>query len=222
MSMFSTKNEVVFGAPLRADFLPDQIRARKANKRSERNMVRAIVVTALLCASALVGMSSFENTSAVALSSQNDKLAQALAKQAQYAGLSSMIGNIKVHSAANAIIGYNDVDWGAIVAQLKAGLVSGDSLASVTLNTMAASSADASTVPQTVPGQVGSLNLSVSVQDLKTLAAWMRTLPRVAGYLDDKLVSVNETNSGYTAQLTMALGTEILAKMQNSTEGAVK
>lgn len=222
MSIFSPKKQVVYGAPLRADFLPASIRIRKANERSQRGMVRAMVLVFLVCSGGFVGMAMAENAATDAMQSQNLKLSAALAKQTQYQQLNLVLAGLKLHSYANSVIRYDQVNWSQVVNQLSAGLPSGAQLASVSLNSLTTSSADQATVPLNYAGESASLNIAVAVGSLRDISSWLDYLPRVTGYQDAKLVSVAVNKTGYTGQLVITMNSDVLAKTGTSVRAATK
>jgi Tfp pilus assembly protein PilN len=222
VSIFSPKKQIVYGAPLRADFLPASIRIRKANERSQRGMVRAMVLVSLICSGVFVGMTMAENAATEAMQSQNLKLSAALAEQAKYQQLNFMLAGLKLHSYANSVIHYDQVNWSHVVNQLSAGLPNGAELASVSLNSLTASSADQAAVPLNYAGESASLNIAVSVGSLRDISNWLDYLPRVTGYQDAKLVSVAVNKTGYTGQLVITMNSDVLAKTVNSVKAATK
>jgi len=220
MSIFSPKKAVVYGAPLRADFLPESIKVRKANERSQRGMVRSIVAVTLICAGVYVGMTMAENSATEAMQNENVKLSTAMAQQTKYQQLNLTLAGLKLHSYANTVIHYDQVNWSQVVGQLSAGLPSGAELSSVSLNSLTTSSADQAAVPLNYAGESASLNVAISVGNLREVASWMDYLPRVTGYQDAKLISVAINKTGYTAQLNITMNENVIAKIGTSVKAA--
>ncbi|MBI5162225.1 MAG: hypothetical protein HY996_12565 [Micrococcales bacterium] len=202
---------VAMSASPRARLLPPEVGAAR-RKRSVRNRAWAGVVVVLLIVLAASGGSFFYAGSATAKLLAAQAESQTLnAKLAGFGDVKAAQGRIATLTAAQAVGGAADVDWASYIAQLKANLPAGVSLANVTITSAGISDALVSTDVASTVAPTATIAFSAKSAKLPVLPDWIDGLSKLPGYITAVPRSVSSEDSGYTATVEMVIGPDALS-----------
>ena len=113
-----TKDIFVAGEP-RVQLLPPSVRLREKNRETRRLLVLLIVLALDDVGGGMTWGYARSIQAAIALSQAQDRTAQLLVQQAEYADAARMAGLVAATEEAQRMLTAGEVDWAAVMADLK-------------------------------------------------------------------------------------------------------
>lgn len=202
---------VAMSASPRARLLPPEV-GQARRKRSVRNRAWAgVVVMLLLVLGATGGSFLYAGTATAKLLAVQAESQTLNAKLAGFGDVKSTQGRIATLTAAQTVGGAADVDWAGYIAQLKANLPAGVSLANITITSVGVSDPLASIDVAGSVAPTATIAFSAKSAKLPVLPDWIDGLSKLPGYVTAVPRSVSSDAGSYTATVEMVVGPDALS-----------
>jgi hypothetical protein len=191
------------GAP-RVDLLPPEVHAGKRAKSLQRGLRLGVFAVVALVVAATGGAWFLAFVAHGNLVSAQERTAELLLLQTEFAEVRDVKTNVAVAQAAQQVGVSTEIDWKSYILQLQATLPAG-----VAINTVDSSSASPVTdfAQSEIPlegGRIGTLTFSASSPTLPSIPTWLNGISTMTGFVDAVPNSVNlEVDGTYTASITM-------------------
>ena len=193
---------VVGGIP-RIDLLPPEVRAR-LRSRTLRRGLGVLVVAVVLATGAGTALAVLNAAaSAGALTAEQERSQQLLAQQLEFVEVTKL-ANAKAGIEQAQLVGAStEILWPAYIDAIRATLPPGAAIGTLTVTasspiTLVAQPA----LPLQLP-RVATVQLTVDAADLATVSAWIAQLPALPGFADATLTSIERTEAGVKANVTI-------------------
>jgi hypothetical protein len=219
----SAKNPVrdlhVAGEP-RVQLLPPSVRLQE-KARETRRMLVLLVLLALSVVAAGLTLGFFRQAQTAAdLASAQERTAQILADQQQYAEASQLSGLVTTTEAAQKLLTAGEVDWAAVVGALRAYLPEGAVFQGAELV------APAPWEPALVPegplraSRVATVMLTLRSDDYSQAAAFVAAVQKAESVADVRIVSSAQDAGQYVTTVAITLNDSVLTTRFDDTDDA--
>lgn len=208
--------KVDVGAVPRVNLMPPSVEADRRMRRGVR-MAGTAVVLSVIVAGVAVGLSGYvAMQSAATLLAENDRTADLLTTQTEYAEVARAIGATDTVRNAQALLGADDVQWAPFIGRLSALLPEGSRFSNVAIQavtplaglTDATTAGAATTVDPTVTAAAA---ITVRTTDLAVVDAWITQVVAVEGIRGATVTNVTMTDGTYDATVAVTVGNEVLS-----------
>lgn len=211
------RTRVEVGGVPRVNLMPPSVEADRRMRRGVR-MAGAAVVLSVVVAGAAVGFSGYvAMQSAGTLLAENDRTADLLSTQTEYADVARAIAATDTVRNTQALLGADDVQWAPFVGGLSALLPEGSRFSNVSIQAVtplagltdaATADAGATTADPTVTAAAA---ITVRTGDLAVVDAWIKKIVAVEGIRGATVTNVTMTDGVYDATVAVAIGDEVLS-----------
>ena len=204
-----TKDVFVAGEP-RVQLLPPSVRLREKNRETRRLLVLLIVLALAVVGGGMTWGYARSFQAAIALSEAQDRTAELLAQQAEYADAARMAGLVAVTEEAQRMLTAGEVDWAAVMADLKSYAPAEAQFTGATLT------APAPWEPDLVPEgplraqRVATVELMISSASYANAAAFVAAVRLNPVVADVTIKSSTSEGAGYITTVSLTLNSTVL------------
>lgn len=216
--MSSTRGLLAIGGFPAADLLPPLERIRLRQRAAIRGMLRAMLVLAVLTGVATLGVSGLALDAELRLQGERDRSAALLAAQLEYAEVQAKQGVLVEVSNARTGVTAGELDWSALLAEIRGVLPAGVTVVAVDGRLTATDVFGALPAGETGPAEpeplrqdsIGSFRLTASSPTVPDIKAWLASLETLTGFAGiAPPASVVEAQDGsYTVTIEVLLNTD--------------
>ena len=215
--------QLAIGGEPRIDFLPLEIKQRKANRRSRRSLVVLVVVVIGVCVAGYVGAAGLAATSQAELDAARARTAKLLADQGQFSEAQSVNSDRDSAQAAAKVGSGNEILWKGYLAAIIKALPADSDITQLEIDSLSAEElAPVSTVPLEKP-RVTTITFDVATSSMSRASQLVDVLTDLPGYADATITDlVKVENEPLTATVVLHLNAEaferrLLAPLPDST-----
>lgn len=212
MAKSSSKNQLEYGAPPRANFLPPKVKPKLSpEKRSENTLSRYVIYVFALCFSVYLWMSVTAFAGSQAITDNRIRIIEIKSEKASFSDVRQLDSELARAKKAYGIATYPTVMWRPIADELIASLPAGGRFIQLDIRALASGEnlgTDSGLVKSSTA--IASLEMQVNMPTLDAIEVWLNNLKTVSGYSSAKLKSVSLANAKYVAQVTMDLEQSIM------------
>jgi hypothetical protein len=191
MSTKSSQQLELGGMP-RVDLLPASTREALRRRPIVRRLIRGLVALTVVVALAIAGSVYLALTAQAELRAENDRTVALLAQQAEFAEAQSIDATLDEITASRQVAMTAEIDWEALLDEIRATLPSGVSLVSIDgeLTSRAAFGAYASEFSGQLGAEpeplrrnsIGSFRITASSTTVPDVKAWLEDLESITGF----------------------------------------
>lgn len=202
----------------RVDLLPPATRDAIRRRPIVRRLVIAVIGVALIVGVAVAGASVLAFAANALLAAERDRSELLLAQQLEFAEARSIASALDESEAARQVATSAEVDWEALLAEIKATLPAGVQLISVdgTITSSGAVGAggaegDATTEPEPLrQDSIGSFRINATSPTVPDVQAWLNDLESVTGFagIAPPVSVVGSEGASYTVTIEVLLNDE--------------
>jgi len=175
---------LVIGGLPRIDFLPLEVKQRKANRRSRRSLVFLVLAVVAVCITGYVFSAGVAVSSQAELDSARAETARLLAEQGKYSEANSVASNRDAAINAAKVGSATEVLWKPYLADLMKVLPSDAKLSAITVNSQSSLElAPVSNVLLEKP-RVATINFTVTSDSLTEAGQIVERLKKLRGFAD--------------------------------------
>jgi hypothetical protein len=205
-------NTNVGGAP-RVDLMPPEIRLKRSQLRVRRSLRLVLVGVLVVVVAACLGTWALGTVAQTSLSAAQAQQQQLVAQQATYSDVTSVKSGIALIKAGQKVGASTEIDWAAYLTKLQATLPAGVTFSSVTITSATPLTAQAQSTTPLEGARVATIVFTVSSPTLPSIPTLLDGLKTLPGFVDATPGSVATAGAGagYTANVTMHIGTEAFA-----------
>jgi len=199
------------GGPPRVDLMPPEIRLRRLQLRTRRSLRLALFGVLVVVVAACAGtwaLNGLAQAGLVEAAAQQQGLA---AEQAKYSDVTIVNESIKLVQAGQIVGDSSEIDWQKYLTKLQATLPEGVTLTTVTVDSATPLKSYAQTTTPLQGGRIATLEFTASSATLPSIPLWLNGLKTLPGFVDATPGSVDLTDAGYTADVTMHINADALA-----------
>lgn len=210
MSRQAPSTLVVGGVP-RVDLLPPEVRARYRSRSLRRRLGALVVAVAAVTGGGIALATVLSISADAALAAEQQRTQDLLAQQLEFVEVTQLKSESVAIEQARMVGASTEILWPQYLAAVRATMPEGTALAVLGVQS---SSPIASIEQPSVPLQqprVASIRLGVTAPDLATVAAWIAALPGLTGYADATLGSIEPSDAGVLANVTVNITAEAFA-----------
>jgi len=202
---------LVIGGEPRIDFLPLEIKQRKANRRSRRSLIFLVLIVIVICIGGYVASAGLAAQSQADLDAARAQTQVLLQQQGEYSIAETTATEIEAVKGAQLVGTATEVLWKDYIAELKDAVPSGAKMTQFTVDSLnAIDLVPTVTVPLEQP-RVGTVTFIVTSSTLGRFDKLSENLKEVRGFADATIVAISgsDTDNGqYAANVTFHFNTE--------------
>lgn len=212
------------GAPAlpQVNLLPPEVRSRRALGRTKARLAVGVVLVLLAVALAYVFASLAKAQAATDLADAQDEAQRLVARQAEFAEVPLVKGQISLAEQALQLAMANEVLWPKYLQAIQAVQPAGVSLLQLTTEMPGPSDAGIPSASPLDAPSVGSIGFTAQAGTLPDLAAWMDALDGIAGFNDATLSTATLTDDegvvSYEIAATIRVDESVFAGRFSTTE----
>ena len=200
------------GGPPRVDLMPPEIRLRRSQLRTRLLLRLALLGVFVVVAAACAGTWAFNGLAQTTLSATQAQQQALVAEQAKYAKVTTMKESIALIKAGQIVGDSSEIDWQSYLTKLQATLPVGVALSTVTVDSATPLKSYAQTMTPLQGGRIATLQFTASSVTLPSIPVWLNGLRSLPGFVDATPGSVTLSGKGYTADVSMHINADALAK----------
>lgn len=209
---------VQLGSFPRVDLLPPATRDAIRRRPIVRRLVIGVIGVALVVVVVAAGASVLAFAANALLAAERDRSELLLAQQAEFAEARSIAGALAESEAARQVGTSAEVDWEALLAEIKATLPAGVQLVSVDANITASDAVGAGSTGGGGPTEpeplrqhsIGSFRINATSPTVPDVQAWLNDLEGVTGFagIAPPVSVVGSEGASYTVTIEVLLNDE--------------
>lgn len=201
--------QLVIGGEPRIDFLPIEIKQRKANRRSRRSLVVLVVVVIGVCIAGYVASAGLAVTSQGELDAARLRTGQLLAEQGKYVEAQSVTTDRDAALAAAKVGSGNEILWKGFLAALVKTLPSDSDITELEIDSLSSQElTPTSTVPLEKP-YVTTIGFGVETSSISRASELVDVLRDLPGFADATITDVTKVDDQpFTAKVVLHLNSE--------------
>ena len=206
---------LLIGGEPRIDFLPLEIKQRKANRRSRRSLVFLVLVVIVICVGGYVASAGLAAQSQAELDAARAQTQVLLQQQGEYSVAETTATEIEAAKGAQLVGTATEVLWKEYIAEIKGELPTGTKMVSFTVDSLNVLELEPTVVTPLEQRRVGTVNFIVSAKSLAQIDSLSENLKDVTGYADATVVAVagSDIVSGtYVANVTFHFNPDAYAR----------
>jgi len=213
------------GAAPRVDLMPPEIRVKRSQLRTRRSLRLALFGVFVLVVVACGGTWAWNALAQTSLATAQTEQQNLVAEQAKYSKVTTLQNAITLIKAGQVVGDATEIDWQDYLTKLQATLPAGVSLVTVTIGTADPMTAYAQSTTPLEGDRIATLAFTASSPTLPSIPVWLDGLKTLPGFVDATPGQVSLAQNGYSADVTMHIGTDAFAhrfdptKKTNGTSG---
>jgi Tfp pilus assembly protein PilN len=195
------------------------VHARQKSRSQRRGLLAVVAVVALITIGGIVLATVHAQTSQARLAQEQIRTQELLDQQLEYLEVTTLSREAETIVEARVIGASTEILWRDYMQAVSATVPEGST---ITVLSVRSSSPMELMLPPTAPLQeprVATLTLSLRSSDLSTVSAWIGTLPSLTGFADATLTTVQPSDAGVIANVTVNVNAEAFANRFVETEG---
>jgi len=200
----------VGGTP-RVDLMPPEIRLRRSQLRTRRSLRLALFGVFVVVVVACAGTWAFNGLAQTALMETKAQQQALVTEQAKYSDVTIVKDSIKLIQAGQIVGDSSEIDWQGYLTKLQGTLPEGVTLTTVTVDSATPLKSYAQTTTPLQGGRIATLQFTAASATLPSIPLWLNGLRTLPGFVDATPGSVNLTDAGYTADVSMHINADALA-----------
>jgi hypothetical protein len=180
--MSAKENAVIIAGEPRIDFLPPEIRQKKAGRRTIRSLAMLLAAVLALCVVAYAGVTTLAVTAQASLSTEQDRTQQLLREQAQYSEVRSLQQTLDSTKQARVVASGNEIMWKPLMERVESTIPANLGIMQVTIDSYAVGETPPVLEDLQLPYQA-SIEMMVLFDTVDTVAVWsdaLLALPEVS------------------------------------------
>lgn len=210
----NTVETVVVGAFPRVDLLPPATKDAIRRRPIVRRLLIGVAIVALVVGLAVAGSMLLALTANVRLQAERDRSELLLSQQLEFAEARSIANELDESIAARQVAPAIEVDWEALIEEIRATLPTGVLLTSVD-GSVEVDDPDAGEQPTEEPeplrqDSVGSFRISATSPTVPDVEAWLDRLEGITGFagIAPPVTVVGSDGASYTVTIEVLLNDE--------------
>jgi Tfp pilus assembly protein PilN len=201
----------VVGGPPRVDLMPPEIRVRRSQLRTRRSLRLALFGVFVVVAVACAGTWAFNQLAQTSLAQAQAQQQALVVEQGKYSDVTTVKASISLIKAGQFVGDSTEIDWQDYLTKLQATLPEGITLTTVTVDSGTPLKSYAQTTTPLQGGRIATLQFTASSATLPSIPVWLDSLRSLPGFVDATPGSVNLTDTGYLADVSMHINADALA-----------
>ena len=212
----STKNNgpLVIGGEPRIDFLPQEVKQKKLDKRSRRSLITLVLLVVAVCIAGYAFSAVNALQAQVQLDAARERTQSLLSEQTKYGEASSADTELKTAQAAALVGSATEVLWRKYLISLQGEMPRGSF---ITKFVVASQSALETTPDISVPlenDRVATITFGVASPSLSSAEALLKNLEDLVGFADAAIVSaeLNDTLPYYDVTVVLHVNSDVFER----------
>jgi hypothetical protein len=204
--------DLVVGGSPRVDLMPPEIRIKRSQLRTRRNLrlglVGVVAVTLVACGGAF----AWNAVTQASLGLAQIRQQQLLSQQNQFGEVTKTSSEIALIQAGQRVGASTEVQWGPYLDALQAAMPAGMALTNVSVESASpVKSFDQPVVPLQ-GGRIATIAIQVSSSGMPSAGDLLDNLSQLPGFADASPGTVSLAGDGYQTTITMHIGTAALSQ----------
>jgi Tfp pilus assembly protein PilN len=202
-------SQLVIGGEPRIDFLPLEIKQRKANRRSRRSLVFLVLVIFVICIGGYVAATGLAASSQAELDTARSETARLLAEQGKYSEAQSVATDRDAARAAAKVGSGNEILWKNYLAELVRALPADTDISKLEVDSLGAQElSPATTVPLEKP-RVSTITFTVETSSISRASQLVEILRQLPGFADATITGLTKVeNEPQTADVVLHINSD--------------
>jgi len=211
---------LVLGGDPRIDFLPTEIKERKANYKKRRSLVVLVIGAAALCIGGYAYSMSIVSQAATNLESAQSETQAILKQQVEFAEAATIDKDLIATQNAKIVGSGTEILWKKYLDGVSAVLPGGAVITQYSIDSQSATDSAPTTFLPLEKPRVASMNFSVSVPSLPVADEMLVALETLPGFADATASSIaaGEDGNGFVVTVLLNINSEALEKRFFTTE----
>jgi len=198
---------LVIGGEPRIDFLPLEVKQRKANRRSRRSLVFLVLLVIVICIGGYVAAAGLAAQSQAELDAARAQTQVLLQQQGEYAIAQTTATEIEAANGAKLVGTATEVLWKEYLAELKEAMPKGTKVIQFNVDSLNVLELEpVVTIPLEQP-RVGTISFSVTAPSLARLDELTINLKEMTGFSDATVIVAStdpdKPATSYTTNVTL-------------------
>ena len=200
---------LVIGGEPRIDFLPLEIKQRKANRRARRSLVFLVIAVVAVCITGYVFSTGLAVASQAELDLARARTAQLLAEQGKYSEASSVAANRDTAINAAKVGSSTEILWKPYLNELVGTLPNDTQITALTVNSQSSLELAPVTAVLLEKPRVATIEFTASTKSLTRAGEILDRLEDLPGFADATVTAINyDEESGFIATVELNINAE--------------
>lgn len=210
--MSAKDNLITVGGEPRIDFLPPEIRQKKATRRTIRGLVMLGILVVAACVVAYVGVTTVAITAQLALASEQQRTQDLLQQQREYADARALAEEVGGVRSARLVSSANEIEWREYFATVRATVPEGGTVQSIGATLLKVGEERAAVADVLHPVSLATVTVSATFDSLASIAAWLDNIENLDGFEAYGVGPATLGDAGYDITVVVGVGDDARSK----------
>jgi len=209
-----TNGPLVIGGEPRIDFLPQEVKQKKIDKRSRRSLITLVLLVVAVCIAGYAFSAVNALQAQVQLDAARERTQGLLAEQGKYAEASSADTELKTAEAAALVGSSSEILWKKFLVGLMGELPRNTWLTDFTIDGQSALETTPDIQVPLENDRIATVTFVVATPSLTAAETLLKNIEELPGFADAAIskAEINATNPWYNVEIVLHINSDVLER----------